>query len=182
LSGIRARAILDFSRISPLERLDRIGAASSEVLAMSNTTLYDRDFYAWANEQAALLRAGNLTAADIEHIAEEIESMGRGEQQQLENRLTVLLLHFLKWQFQPNLRGNSWRLAIKEQRARIARHLRKNPSLQSVLNETIADAYSDALIGAERETGLAETVFPSACPWTFEQIVDHDFWPEGGPH
>lgn len=149
---------------------------------MSNTPLYDRDFYGWANEQAALLRAGNLTAADIEHIAEEIESMGRGEQQQLENRLAVLLLHLLKWQFQPNLRGNSWRLTVKEQRARIIRHLRKNPSLQSVLNETLADAYSDALIGAERETGLAETAFPAVCPWTFEQIIDQAFWPDGGAH
>ena len=144
---------------------------------MPDPTLYDRDFYAWANQQAALLRAGQLSAADIEHIAEEIESMGRSEQQQLESRLTVLLLHLLKWQFQPNLRGNSWRLTIKEQRSRVARHLRKNPSLQAVLGETIADAYGDATLEAERETGLPDTTFPTACPWAFEQIAAEDFWP-----
>jgi len=149
---------------------------------MPDPTLYDRDFYAWANEQAALLRAGLLSAADIEHIAEEIESMGRSEQQQLESRLTVLLLHLLKWRFQPNLRGNSWRLTVKEQRSRITRHLRKNPSLQAVLEETIADAYSDAIIEAERETGLSDSTFPAACPWTFPQIMDGDFWPEDERH
>ena len=148
---------------------------------MSNT-LYEQDFFAWANEQTALLRSGRLSEADIDHIAEEIESMGRSEQQQLENRLTVLLLHLLKWQFQPGLRGNSWRLTIKEQRGRIVRHLRKNPSLQAVLGETITDAYSDALIEAERETGLSENTFPTACPWIFGQIIDADFWPEAIAH
>ena len=73
---------------------------------MSNT-LYDRDFYAWANEQAALLRAGRLSEADIENIAEEIESMGRSEKRDLVSRLTVVLLHLLKWQFQPSHRSNS---------------------------------------------------------------------------
>lgn len=143
-----------------------------------SASLYDRDFHAWTNEQAALLRSGRLAAADIEHIAEEIESMGRSEQQQLENRLAVLLLHLLKWRHQPNLRGNSWRLTIKEQRNRIERHLRRNPSLKAMLDETIADAYSDAMIGAERETGLAEDSFPAICPWPFERIAAQDFWPE----
>jgi hypothetical protein len=106
---------------------------------------HDRDFYGWAQEQAALLRAGNLSEADIVHIAEEIESLGRGEQQRLEDRLIVLLLHLLKWQFQPNFRGNSWRLSIKEQRVKIARHLRKNPSLKALLDETIADALGPSL-------------------------------------
>ena len=65
---------------------------------MSNS-LYDQDFYAWANEQAALLRAGRLSEADIENIAEEIESMGRSEKRELVSRLNVLLLHLLKWQY-----------------------------------------------------------------------------------
>ena len=142
------------------------------------TGLYDHDFYCWTQEQSALLRAGNLSVADIEHIAEEIESLGRGEQRQLEDRLIALLLHLLKWQLQPNFQGNSWRLSIKEQRVKIARHLRKNPSLKALLDETIADAYGDALIGAERETGLPEQTFPASCPWTFAQMMDDGFWPD----
>jgi hypothetical protein len=96
----------------------------------------------------------------------------------LESRLIVLLLHLLKWQFQPNFRGNSWRLSIKEQRVKIARHLRKNSSLKALLDETIADSYGDALIGAERETGLPEQTFPTSCPWTFSQMMDDNFWPD----
>lgn len=141
-------------------------------------SLYQRDFYAWATEQAALLRAGRLGEADAVNLAEEIDSMGRSEQQQLESRLTVLLLHLLKWRHQPNLRGNSWRLTIKEQRGRIIRHLRKNPSLKAIVNETIVDAYTDARIGAERETGLSEETFPVVCPFDFAQMVDDGFWPE----
>ncbi len=149
---------------------------------MPDTRLYDSDFFAWTQDQAGRLR--RLAAErsnvdlDLENLAEEIESMGRSEQQQLESRLTVLLLHLLKWRFQPSLRGNSWRLTIKEQRNRIERHLRKNPSLKAQLGETLADAYSDALIGAERETGLPEDTFPPACPWAFEQMMDSSFLPD----
>ncbi|MCT6678023.1 DUF29 domain-containing protein, partial [Staphylococcus aureus] len=80
---------------------------------MSNSTLYEQDFYAWANEQAGLLRAGKLAQADIEHIAEEIESMGKTEKRELVSRLAVLLLHLLKWQFQPGRRGTSWQATIR---------------------------------------------------------------------
>ncbi|MDR3518484.1 MAG: DUF29 domain-containing protein [Azospirillaceae bacterium] len=139
--------------------------------------LYDTDFYAWANEQAALLRAGNLSAADIENIAEEIESMGRTEKRELVNRLTMLLLHLLKWRFQPGLQGASWRATIKVQRRDLARHLKDNPSLKATVPEAIADAYGDAVIQAAAETGLPESTFPVACPWSFDQVTDPDFWP-----
>ncbi|WP_448204695.1 DUF29 domain-containing protein [Azospirillum sp. sgz302134] len=139
---------------------------------------YDGDFYAWAIEQAALLRAGKLDAVDIENIAEEIESMGRSEKRELVNRLTVLLLHLLKWQFQPALRGSSWRLTIKEQRIRLASHLADNPSLKGKLPEAMTDAYRLALIEAERETGLDESTFPASCPWTFADLMNNNFWPE----
>ena len=132
-------------------------------------SLYERDFHAWASEQAGLLRAGRLAEADIAHIVEEIESMGRSERRELVNRLVVLLLHLLKWRFQPALRGNSWRLSIKEQRIRLAAHLEDNPSLK---------AYRLAAIEAERDTGLSESTFPTACPFSFEQMMDERFWPE----
>ncbi len=144
---------------------------------MSNT-LYERDFYAWANEQAALLRAGKLDSADFENIAEEIESMGRGEKRELVDCLAVLLLHLLKWRLQPSSRGNGWRLTIKEQRYRLRRHMSDNPSLQSQLGEAVSDAYGLAQINAERQTGLAPETFPETCPFTFEQAMSDDFWPD----
>ena len=142
--------------------------------------LYERDFYAWANEQAALLRAGLLSAADIANIAEEIESMGRSEKRELVNRLAVLLTHLLKWQFQPGLRGNSWRLTIREQRIRLKNHIKDNPSLKAVVEDATHDAYEIALVEAELETGLAESTFPAECPWSFDQAMDAGFWPEHG--
>lgn len=145
---------------------------------MSNSTLYDRDFYAWANEQAELLRAGNLAQADIEHIAEEIESMGKTEKRELISRLAVLLLNLLKWQHQPGRRGASWQATIRVQRRDLRRHMADNPSPKATLPESIADAYGNAIIEAGAETGLPESSFPSTCPWSFDQMLDDAFWPE----
>jgi hypothetical protein len=138
---------------------------------------YDTDFYAWANTQAELLRAGKLHQADIAHIAEEIESMGKGELRQLENRLAVLFTHLLKWRFQPTHRGRSWELTIKEQRRRLRRHLDQNPSLQDKLVQAVEDAYGDAILEAAQQTGLAEDAFPASCPFTTAQVLDDAWWP-----
>ena len=143
-----------------------------------SASLYDQDFYAWANEQAALLRTGNLSAADIEHIAEEIESMGKAEKRELVSRLAVLLLHLLKWQFQPARRGSSWEATITVQRHALADHLDDNPSLKAKLVETIAKAYRDAALLAAGETYMPKATFPQTCPWSFGQIMDEEFWPE----
>ncbi|MEE3626216.1 DUF29 domain-containing protein [Nitrospirillum sp. BR 11752] len=145
---------------------------------MRNPSLYDQDFYAWATEQAALLQAGKLADADIAHIAEEIESMGRTEKRELVSRLTVLLLHLLKWQFQPTHRGPSWRLAIANARDDLTDHLADNPSLKSHLDMAITSAYRRAHRQASMETGYPESRFPGTCPWDFRQIMAEDFWPE----
>ena len=142
-----------------------------------SANLYEHDFYAWANEQATLLRTGNLSAADIEHIAEEIESMGKTEKRELVNRLSVLIAHLLKWQFQSSFRSKSWFRTIREQRFRLQRHMVDNPSLKSSLNEAINDGYRLAVIIATDETNLDEATFPPTCPWSFDQLMDERFWP-----
>jgi hypothetical protein len=147
-------------------------------MSTKNAAHYDTDFYAWANEQAALLRAGRLAEADVENIAEEIESMGRSERRELVSRLTVLLLHLLKWRYQPGLRGRSWTLTIEQQRMEVGDHLSDNPSLKSQLGDVIAKAYGYARIEAERETRLKSSVFPLACPFTFDDAMNPDFRPD----
>ncbi len=142
-------------------------------------SLYEQDFYAWSQEQAALLRAGKASEADLKNIAEEIESMGKTEKRELINRLTVLLLHLVKWRFQPMMRGRSWRLSIEGQRLDIRDLLDDNPSLRSVFDQSIGQAWRRALIEAEKETGLDASSFPAACPWGMESILSDDFWPEG---
>ncbi len=125
---------------------------------------YDSDFYAWANEQAALLRAGRLGQADIEHIAQEIESMGRTEKRELVGRLRVLLLRLLKWRFQPTGRGSSWKASIRVQRLDLAEHLKDNPSLKTIVPQAIATAFEGAIIEAADETKLPELLFPLYVP------------------
>jgi hypothetical protein len=145
---------------------------------ITNATLYDRDFYAWLNEQAGLLRAGRLSELDIANLAEEIESMGRSEKRELVSRLEVLIMHLLKWQFQPALRSTSWRLTVGEQRFRLSDHLDESPSLMGRVGEAIVTAYPRAVRGASAETGFDTKQFPPACPWTFDQITGPDFWPD----
>ncbi|MBV8094302.1 MAG: DUF29 domain-containing protein [Acetobacteraceae bacterium] len=143
--------------------------------------LYERDVYRWAQEQAAALRkaanTGSNLPIDWENVAEEIESVGRSEKHELENRLLVLINHLLKWQFQPDRRGKSWRLTIREQRRRIDRHLRSNPTLAANLDAIIAEVYGDAREEASDQTDLPENTFPASCPYTAAEILDLDWFP-----
>jgi hypothetical protein len=141
-------------------------------------TTYEQDVVAWANEQAALLRAGKLSAIDIEHIAEEIEDVGRSEQRELASRMAVLLAHLIKWKFQPGRHGSSWQRTIKEQRRAIAVALRKTPSLKNSLIDPdwITGAWADAVSKAVDETGL--DMFPDTLPWSIDQVLTTDFYPD----
>ena len=145
--------------------------------ALPNEKLYERDFYAWTEEQAALLRAGQYTFADIENIVEEIETMGRGENREMVNRLAVLMMHLLKWEFQPVFQSRSWRSTINEQHRALQVHLKANPSLKLKLDTGIIDAYSAAVHKAVDETGISFQKFPPQCPYTFAQMMDDDFFP-----
>jgi hypothetical protein len=144
----------------------------------SRRSLHDSDFYAWSLEQAALLSAGPVGEADLAAIAEEIESMGKTEKRELVSRLTVLLLHLLKWQRQPAVRGNSWRLSIANAHDEIADLLSDNPSLKTVIDEVTVSACRYARRKAAIETDLGEQEFPAQCPWSFVQAMDEGFWPE----
>lgn len=137
---------------------------------------YEQDIVAWADEQARLLRARRFDLLDIEHLAEEIEDVGKSEQRELASRMARLLAHLLKWQFQPERQGASWQRTINEQRKSIKRRLLKSPGLQSVLTDPDchAEIWADAVLQAVDEAGLAD--FPEECPWRFEDEVLQDAW------
>jgi hypothetical protein len=141
------------------------------------STTYEQDFYAWTQEQAALLRTGRLAELDIENLAEELESMGRSEKRELVDRLAVLLAHLLKWQLQPGRRSNSWQATVKEQRRRARKRLEESPSLKHGLDERLAESYENAVLLAISDTGLDEATFPSTCPFTLDQVLNDSFWP-----
>lgn len=143
-----------------------------------NAIDYEVDFYAWTVEQARLLRTGELSAIDAANIAEEIESMGRGDRRAIESRLTILLTHLLKWQTQPAMRSTGWSGTIREQRRQIEKLLRESPSLRPFFAEAVAAAYADAREDAQEETGLPESAFPAACPFTADEVLARGFLPE----
>lgn len=140
--------------------------------------LYEKDFYAWARKNSELLRQGKMMEIDVENIAEELESMGRSEKRQLVNRLAVLLAHLLKWTFQPGFRSKSWKYTIKAQRRKVMALLRDSPSLKYDLEQKFKESYDDAVLIAAKEIGMEEEDFPKTCPFTYEQAMDNDFWPD----
>lgn len=148
------------------------------------STLYETDFYSWTQEQAAALKKAaraklNMPAPlDWENLAEEIESLGRSQESELESRYFRLLAHLLKWRHQPEQRSGSWRGTIIEQRSRLAKLLRQNPSLKPRRGEFFEEAYADARELAAGETGLPIGTFPEQPPWTIEQAEDRGFWPD----
>ncbi len=139
---------------------------------LDKPSLYDTDYVAWLEEQVAHLRAGRLSAVDIDNVAEELEGLMRSQRQQLENRLEVLIRHLLKWDHQPDQRSNSWRASVAEQRSRVRRLLRDSPSLKRTLAEAASEVYPEAVEQAGIETMLKETVFPPRLPYSVEQIFE----------
>ncbi|SJM91286.1 conserved hypothetical protein [Crenothrix polyspora] len=141
------------------------------------TVNYETDVVAWANEQAWLVRNKMFDLLDIEHIAEEIEDVGKSEQRELANRMTVLMAHLLKWQFQPERQGRSWQITIRNQRKAIQLHLKQVPSLKTRLNDTewLEIVWGDAIYQASKETGFDN--FPETCPWLINEILSEAWLP-----
>jgi Domain of unknown function DUF29 len=139
---------------------------------------YARDLYAWSRRNAELLRQGRLAEIDAEHIAEELEDMGRSERHALASHLKVLISHLLKWQYQKAFRGVSWQLSIDNARDEIEQILSDSPSLRTTLDELVAARYRAARKRAAMETGLSLEGFPEECPFATGQLVAEDYWPE----
>jgi len=141
-------------------------------------TKYESDFYAWAQQNAALLRSGQLSLIDVDQIAEELEDMGKSERRALGSHLRVLLTHLLKWRYQPSHRGVSWRLSVRNARLDIATIIKDSPSLKPQVDALLNDEYPGARSLALDETGLPPTAMPAHCPFDVEQALDADYWPE----
>ncbi|TAK79079.1 MAG: DUF29 domain-containing protein [Gammaproteobacteria bacterium] len=139
---------------------------------------YEKDFYAWAIYNAKLLREGKFSNVDIEHVAEEIESMGKSEKRELVNRLAVLMAHLLKWKYQPEKRTKSWTLTIKNQRIQLSDLLEESPSLKKELEEKFHHAYERAKVLAAKQTRLEEDEFPKHPPFSFKDCLKSSFLPD----
>jgi len=141
-------------------------------------TFYDQDFYSWTRQQANLLRQRQFEQLDLSHLVEELEDLGNRHYDQLESRLMQLVAHLLKWQVQHGKRTNSWRATIRVQRTAIAKLLRRNPGLKPRLEEALVESWSEARDLAIAETDLPDEQFPLSSPFSVEQVLSPDFWPE----
>jgi hypothetical protein len=147
---------------------------------MTMTNLYEHDIHAWTQQTAELLRQRRFQELDIEHLVEELETMGRRDRQELVSRLKILLAHLLKWQHQLAYRSSSWRGSILEQRLRIRDLLQDAPSLKPLLAEAAATAYGDGAKLASKETGLSLVHFPETLPYALDRLLEDDWLPEEG--
>ena len=141
---------------------------------------YKGDILLWSQQQAQALRNRRYEDLDIEHLADEIEDVGKSEKRELASRMAALLAQLLKWRFQSNLRSNSWRATIRLQRRRIALALKATPSLMTGMRDEDwrEIVWLDAVALAAKETGRPEDDFPDSNPWSFERARDPDYWPD----
>lgn len=141
-------------------------------------TKYETDVVAWANEQAHLIRDRKFALLDVEHIAEEIEDVGKREERELANRMAVLLAHLLEWQYQPGRQCRSWAQTINDKRIELDYYLNESPSLRAGLDDAkrAKMVWAKATAQARQETNL--DCFPASCPWKMADVLAHEWLPE----
>jgi Domain of unknown function DUF29 len=139
---------------------------------------YHTDFYAWAEAQAAALRAKDWAALDLEHLAEEVEDLRNTERKAVRSQLRRVTSHLLKWAYQPARRSDSWQTTILDARRLVADWLEEDRSLTRELPALFAWAYPRARREAAKDTRLPLATVPETCPWSIERVLDEDFWPE----
>ncbi len=141
-------------------------------------SLYERDFFAWTQEQARAVEKGRWSDLDAANVAEELRSAGRTLQREIEDRLEILISHLLKWQRLAEYRGFAWKENIDRQRRELAEIAADNPSLAGFLRDAVADVYDDARRRLKYETYFFTTDFPATCPFTVDQVFSADYYPE----
>ncbi|MEH2438232.1 MAG: DUF29 domain-containing protein [Nostoc sp.] len=147
-------------------------------LKAHSQTLYDTDYLQWIETTVEKLQSHDYVNVDWENLIEEISDMGRSERRSLKSNLIVILVHLLKWQFQPEKRSGSWEGSIIEHRRRVKEALDDSPSLKSYLESVFGECYPQAVKQAKAETGLLVESFPLVCPYQLPEVTDDEFLPE----
>jgi len=139
---------------------------------------YTADFNLWIEQTAQLLRSQHWHEIDVEHLIEEVESLGKSERRGIASQLTRLLLHLLKWQYQPQRRSDSWLDSITDSRTQIELAILDSPSLKSYPTEQLEESYQRARRQAAKQTGMLISVFPEKCLYSLELVLDEEWLPE----
>ncbi len=141
------------------------------------STTYTTDFNLWAQQTAQLLRERRWQEIDLEYLIEEVEDLGKSERRGISSQLTRLLLHLLKWQYQPQRRSDSWLDSITDARTQIELAIQDSPSLKSYPAKQLEPTYQKARRKASKQTGMPLSVFPTKYPYSLELILDEDWLP-----
>lgn len=152
--------------------------ANLDISRLYPTDLYTTDYVQWIESTVAKLRQQDYGNVDWQNLIEEIEDMGRSERKSLKSNFIVILLHLLKWQYQPQMRGGSWAGSMVEHRRRVRDAIADSPSLKPYLEESYPDWYGDAVRQAIAETQLDPKAFPAVCSYSLSEILDFDFLPK----
>jgi hypothetical protein len=142
-------------------------------LAEALPDLYEADETAWLDAMAELIVRGRLKELDYPHLREFLSDMARRDRKEVKSRLTLLLAHLLKWEYQPRKRTASWRGTIVIQR----QELRDDAStgvLRNHAEAVLGRSYQDAIEQAAAETGLPAAKFPVTCPYTIDELFRAD--------
>jgi uncharacterized protein DUF29 len=139
--------------------------------------LYDTDFFAWTQETAAKIRECRFHDINLKALAEEIEDLGKRDWTEVNSRLRVIIMHLLKLDYQPEKKTDSWVNSISRERTELEGIFDFSPSLRAKALQQLPVTYVRSVREAARETKLPKATFPAECPYTYEQILDHDFYP-----
>ena len=140
-------------------------------------TSYAADYSIWARNTANLVRENRWREIDLEHLAEELEDLSKSEKRGITSQLIRLLLHLLKWQYQPQRRSDSWLDSITDARTQIELTIEESPCLRSYLQEQLAQAYQRARRSAAQQTGLPLSTFPEFCRYCLTDILSEGWMP-----
>ncbi len=139
---------------------------------------YLTDFSSWINQTAQLLREHRWHEIDVPNLIEAVEDLGKSERRGITSQLIRLLLHLLKWQYQPQRRSDSWLDSITDARTQIELAIEDSPSLRSYPSEQLEESYHRARRQAAKQTGIETSVFPEKCPYSLELVLTEDWLPE----
>lgn len=150
---------------------------------MPDSELYERDYYAWIQNQVRALRERRVEEIDWANVAEEIEDLGKSEKHSVESHMARIAEHLLKFTYSParmrSLNRRGWELTIREARHQIRKLLNESPSLRGKTAELFADAYETGRNSALLALKLPDAGLPETSPWTLEQVLDDGFLPDG---
>ncbi len=141
------------------------------------TNHYDRDFNQWAQATAQLLREKRWDELDLGHLIEEVEGLGKSERRAISSQLERILIHLLKWEYQPQRRNDSWLDSITDGRIQIEKIIQDNPSLKTFPAVCLPADYADARRYAAQQTGISIDQFPLECPYPIAHILSADWLP-----